>query len=499
MKLLIYLAILLLLVSPVSSKYISLPYKQTLSKTDLLSTVNVNFEMKDSDGNPLKDTLIIIQGISDPSFNKNLITGSDGRASLALNINEIFLYTVYKLTYEEKTGNFFTNSNKDIVITLNKVPDNQWYFYYFNNGDIELKFKSLDDDVNYNAGEYINNIVEVKNVAGRNIDLIKEKTVFQVIDSLTSNRLLKWGSFKHSQVLIDLTLKKDGWLKGTVQDGIVEVCAGNVIGYYKGRNFDLSGNEFICGTDDAKNMIPEWILNYSYKFDLDLTYRIDGTEKRFNETTQEFFIDNIDWKPEITSSPQTTLNAGQEWTYQITTPAYLENFLKYKLEKAPSGISIDSTGGLLKWTPLFNGDYEVIVRAYHEYFENDHEIISYTDQTFTLSVSGGQDAGNIYEDSLYVFNRSIKAGEQVKASFKVYNNDSKTNSFSYRIQTGDGDFVDYNIKDMEPYSKRTIYTSWKYNAPGNYNPVLIVDSNNEIIENDETDNSGSFGSIGVAN
>ena len=500
MKILIGLVILLLLISPISSGYIPLPYKQTLSKAQLSETVSVNFEVKDIDGNPLNDTLIIIQGVVDPSFSKNLITGSDGRASITLNKYEAFIYIVYKLSYEDKTGSFDTYSDQDIFITLNKLPDNQWYFYYFNNGDIELKFKSLDDDVNYNAGEYVNNIVEVKNVAGRNINLIKEKTVFQVVDNLTSNRLLKWGSFKHSQVLIDLTLKKDGWLKGTVQDGIVEVCAGNVIGYYKGKSFDLSGSEFICGTDDSKNLIPEWILKNYYKFSLYLTYQIDGIEKIFNESTQEFFIDNIDWKPEITSSPPATaLNAGQEWTYQIATPVYLDNFLKYKLEKSPSGMSIDETNGILKWTPVFNGNYEVIIRAYHEYFENDHDTIAYVDQTFTLNVSGGQDVGNIYADNLYIFNRSVKVGGEVKTSFKVYNDNSKTNSFSYKVQIGDGNFLTYKINDMKPYSKRTIYTSWKYTASGSYNPLLMVDSNNEIIEIDENDNSNGFGSIEVTN
>src|SRR3972149_2161510 len=115
MKLIIYLVILLLLISPISSKYIPLPYKQTLSKTQLLDTVTVNFEVKDTEENPLKDTLIIIQGISDPLFNQNLVTNINGQASIALNLNEIFIYTLYKITYEEKTGNFFTNSNKNIA------------------------------------------------------------------------------------------------------------------------------------------------------------------------------------------------------------------------------------------------------------------------------------------------------------------------------------------------------------------------------------------------
>ena len=162
MKIIICLVITLLLISFVSSDYVPLPYKQTLKKTNLASTVNVNFEIKNSDGDPLENVLIIIQGISNPEFSENKLTNRDGQTSFSLNTNEIFVYIIYKFTYKEETGNFFTNSNIEILRTLNKIPDDEWYFYYENNGEIEVKLKSLDADTNYSPNEYINQILEIR-------------------------------------------------------------------------------------------------------------------------------------------------------------------------------------------------------------------------------------------------------------------------------------------------------------------------------------------------
>ena len=75
MKLLaLFLIIFLVAISLASAAYIPLPYKQTLSKASLKEIVNVNFEVKDSDGNSMENALIIIQGISDQTFNKNLLS-----------------------------------------------------------------------------------------------------------------------------------------------------------------------------------------------------------------------------------------------------------------------------------------------------------------------------------------------------------------------------------------------------------------------------------------
>lgn len=502
MKFLVVCIIIILAVTSfASTKYISLPYKQTLDKERLSDTVNFNFEIKDSNGNPLGNVLVIIQGISNQEFNENLFTDNDGKASISLNKNEIFVYTIYKLSYEEKTGNFFTSSDENIQITLNKIPDNNWYFYYVNNGEIEVKFKSLDADTNYNVDEYINNVLEIRNVAGINIDLIKDKTFFKTIDSETLRQLRWWGNLKPYEILIDLSLKKDGWVRVTMQNDIFEVCVGNAVGSYKDHPFDLSDNEYICQTEDKKgtsasNLIPKWMLKGTYKFHMGIAYKINNQEKIFDLLTQEFFIDNIEWKPEIDSSPQTDIKINEKWTYNIT-PKYPFHFVYYSLEKVPEDMKIDTEKGNVSWIPTINGNYDIIVKAYYPYFYDDYKT-AYNEQSFTLNVTGEQ-AGNIYPDNLYIFNKSVKVGEEIKASFEVYNNCSNENSFSYKIQTGNNNSITYKINNIKPYSKRTIYTSWKYSVAGIYSPVLIIDSDNKINETDENDNIKYFQNIEVRN
>lgn len=474
----ICLIILLLYVTQVDSKTLDL--------------VNVDFEVKDDSAIPLENALIIIQGVTDQSFNKQILTNSDGKSSVQLNKNQIFIYMIYKLSFETVTNNIFTSSNKNLKINLNKIPNNKWYFYYINNGEIELSFKSLDSDIDYKPEEYVNEVLEVKNVAKKNIDLIKEKTSLKIVDANTSKRLRWWGTLKPEEVLVDLTLKENGWLRTTIKDDILEVCAGNAIGNYKGQPFDVSGDEFICKNDIAGNKIPEWILKNNYKFDLKFVYKLDGNEREFNFVTQDFFIDNIDWKPEISSIPNTKLKVNEDWSYNLT-PKYPVNFVYYRLEKAPNGMNIDILNGLLNWKPNKIGYFDVVVRAYYPYFDNDARV-AYADQKFTLEIMG---KGNLYSNNLYIFNKNVKVNENIKISFKVYNDNYKDSSIAYRIYTDDSNFISYKINNLKPYEKRTIYTQVKYNRAGTFTPKLVIDSNNEVDELDETDNIKFFDSVTV--
>ena len=425
-----------------------------------------------------------------------MLSDISGKASVPLNKNEIFIYVVYKLGYEEKTGNFFTNSNKDISLILEEIPKNHWFSYYENNGEIEVKFNSLNADTNYNSSEYLNSVLEIKNVAGENIELMQDKTSFKTVDSETLRKLRWWGDLKPYEILVDLTLKKDGWVKVTLKDDEFEVCVGNAIGGYKGQPFDLSGSEFICKKESNQaNLIPEWILKGWYKLQMEITYEISGQEKLFGLLTQEFFIDNLDWRPEIDSAPDINLIADEEWLYSIT-PKYPSNFVYYSLEESPAGMKIDSKTGIASWTPRNNGNYSVVIRAYYPYFYDNYRIV-YTDQPFTLIVSGGQENENIYADELYLLNNSVKVGEEVQASFDVYNDFSFENSFSYSIQIDADNSISYKIKNMKPYSKRTVYVSWKYDSIGTYTPVLAIDSKKEINEDDEGDNIKYFPKIEV--
>jgi len=365
---------------------------------DSSATVSVSFEVKDESGNPLQNTLVIIQGITNTDFSEEKLTDSTGKVSFTLNKNELFVYIVYKQDYKKQTENFSINENKNFQITLKKESDDQWVFYRLNNGEVDFQFNSLDDDINYQPGDYIKEFFEIRNVAGKNIQLLEDKSIFKVVDSKTINPLRAWGNLNPSEhdVVIEIILKADGWIRATLSEDTVKICGGNIIAKYKNLEIELTGDESVCIEEEQKfNKIPEWILRNNYKLKLDYVYKIDGAEKQINFVSQEFFIDNIDWKPEIASVPETDLAIDNEWTYQIQLKDYDESFSKilsmmnYKLIETPSGMTVDKDTGVVKYTPSQNGNYDVTVRVYHEYFEDDSEKITYSDQEFTLNVGGG--------------------------------------------------------------------------------------------------------------
>jgi len=184
------------------------------------STVSAGFEVKDSGGNVLPDTLVIVQGITNTGFSESKLTDSAGKASFALNKDEFFIYIIYKLSYKEQTAGFFTIGDRNFSITLEKLPEDQWYFYRVNNGEMEFQFSSPDDDTNYQTGEYIKTVLETRNVGEKNIKLVQDKAVFQIIDGQTLNNLRAWGDFvgSGSSDLGEITLKKDGWIKATLSE-----------------------------------------------------------------------------------------------------------------------------------------------------------------------------------------------------------------------------------------------------------------------------------------
>lgn len=460
--------------------------------------VKVDFKITDSFGNPIENALVIIQGISNQDFSTIKITDNSGIAFEFLNKNEIFLYTIYKSEYDPETGNFFTGGDKTLSITLNKTPENKWQFYYMNNGEVELKFKSLDSDTSYSGGDFINEILEVRNVGEKNLKLSKEKSALDFVDSSELKRLRWWGTMKSEEILVDLTLKKDGWVKTTIRNFSVETCVGNALVVYKGQFFDLSGSEFLCEEEFGDNQIPAWMIKGDYRFILKVFYSADNVEKNLSLVTQKFSIDNPEWKPEITSFPNTKINLGDSWEYDIL-PKYLLNFVYYHLKASPAGMKIDPPKGIVTWKPEFPGFYNVSISADYSYFYDNSKVVSNI-QNFTIEVFS---LGNLELDRTYLFNNTIKEGEYAKGSFRVYNNDYRTNSFSYELKKGDGTSVQYLIKDMEPYEKRTIYVYWKYNSSGTFIPEIKIDSSNEISELNEEDNhfilpqinviSGGFG------
>lgn len=86
-------------------------------------------------------------------------------------------------------------------------------------------------------------------------------------------------------------------------------------------------------------------------------------------------------EPIITSTPITKASVGITYTYNVDATDYDEDILTYTLTTPPIGMTVNSSTGLISWTPTEEGDYSVTVTV------SDGK--STDTQSFTITVSLG--------------------------------------------------------------------------------------------------------------
>ncbi len=83
--------------------------------------------------------------------------------------------------------------------------------------------------------------------------------------------------------------------------------------------------------------------------------------------------------PIITSTPITTASVGITYTYNVDATDSDEDILTYTLTTPPSGMTINSSSGVISWIPTEEGDYPITVTV------SDGK--STDTQSFTITVS----------------------------------------------------------------------------------------------------------------
>jgi RHS repeat-associated protein len=117
--------------------------------------------------------------------------------------------------------------------------------------------------------------------------------------------------------------------------------------------------------------------------------KIQVSDGRGGVVTQQFGLDVvssgsiINNSPEITSTPTFTTNLGKTYTYQLTGTDSDNDTLVWSLDRAPTGMVIDSATGILKWNPTSSqiGNQTIAVRLSDAYG-------LYVGQEYTLKVNG---------------------------------------------------------------------------------------------------------------
>ena len=156
----------------------------------------------------------------------------------------------------------------------------------------------------------------------------------------------------------------------------------------------------------------------------------------FATTTQPYIINvsaGISNVPPVIRDPSCPGGKiGKSWECQITVTdnngVVLSSNIQYSLIGAPSGMTINSTTGLIRWTPSNEGTYTFTVRA------TNLNTGLYTDRTITIKVTSNKASKNdLLIDSIRFDPEQALAGDSVDAYVTVEN-------------TGSADITDLDVK-----------------------------------------------------
>lgn len=122
---------------------------------------------------------------------------------------------------------------------------------------------------------------------------------------------------------------------------------------------------------DTSTGLINWTPNSTGSFPV--TVRVTNA---FGNIEQSFIV-TVQQLPEITSEPVTTVAPNQPYAYDVDATGVPAP--TYQLTQAPTGMTIDSTSGLIQWTPTNLAIVNVTVRAQNSVGEIEQE--------FTINVA----------------------------------------------------------------------------------------------------------------
>ena len=90
--------------------------------------------------------------------------------------------------------------------------------------------------------------------------------------------------------------------------------------------------------------------------------------------------------PVIESDPVTTAKEGAVYTYDVEATDPNEDILTYSLTVNPTGMTINSTTGVITWTPATAGSFEVTVEVSDEYKSETQSFTITVDEALLTSI-----------------------------------------------------------------------------------------------------------------
>lgn len=160
--------------------------------------------------------------------------------------------------------------------------------------------------------------------------------------------------------------------------------------------------------------------------------------------------------PIITSTPITTATVGAAYTYNVTATDPDGNTLTFSLTISPTGMTINSSSGLISWTPTAAGNYNITV----EVSDNGSPVKSIT-QSFTIQV--GQ-PGPANQPPIITSTAITTATVGQAYSYDVDATDPDGDSLTYFLVSPAGMTIDF-LSGL---------ITWTPTTSGNYNVTVSV-------------------------
>ena len=124
--------------------------------------------------------------------------------------------------------------------------------------------------------------------------------------------------------------------------------------------------------------------------------------KGSDSETVNISVGDVNHPPAITSTPVTSATKDEPYSYDVNATDSDGDTLTYSLTTKPTGMTINSTTGLISWTPTISGNYNVTVKVFDgELFDTQSFTVKVEENgttnqppTLTLVGSGGVSPGS---------------------------------------------------------------------------------------------------------
>jgi len=108
-------------------------------------------------------------------------------------------------------------------------------------------------------------------------------------------------------------------------------------------------------------------------------------------------VGDVNHAPVITSTAVTSATKDEPYSYNVTATDSDGDTLTYSLTIKPSGMTINSSSGMISWTPTTSGDYNVTVKV------SDGELFDTQSFTVTVEENGTYSLRDIGPAGGYIF------------------------------------------------------------------------------------------------